>query len=233
MVLCAIVGFVSYSSIETEKKVVAAPLELSCFDVVEKRPLGPARVILKEFIVGNHIASFDNDDDGKWNSVCVPLFPKKQPEKSVGYRAVLVHFQGVHDQEALDQLLATRTLEVHFWPDRQGLKSATHSTLAQQYLSLNFARSPSLHYGVTLGNPLVGEGTLYGSVVGGCLALLGAFIAIISGFFFKKSGHENDLNEAQMTNRAGLPPGVELSSGKYFDGQPRGFPEKTKAGSAS
>ena len=138
----------------------------------------------------------------------MPLTPPSDKKVTWGYCTVLVHFKGVENQEQLDALLDSGTLETMYWPRRQELNTATHSKLAQSYTNLDFSKSIVLHCGYEAENPLLGETSLQLSKIAGALSLGIAFLTLLT-FLFKarqpKSLNELDLDDAPITNRAGLP----------------------------
>ena len=205
-VCCAVIG---YLSMQVEKEVevlVGDSIEHTCESLLEEWPSETTGIQLSEFASGKFIADFDFDDDQQWDEVCVPLFPPKKSKVTWGYCAVLVHFKGITNQEQLDALIDSGKLDTNFWPRRQELSTATHSKLAQSYKNLDLSKSIVLHHGYDAENPLLGEATLQLSKIGGAVSLGIAFLTLLT-FLFKSRGPKDlsDLEQAPVTNRAGLP----------------------------
>lgn len=205
---CAVVA---YLSMQVEKEVevlVGDGVPYTCESLLKEKPENTLGIQLTEFASGKYIADFDYDGDQQWDDVCVPLTPPSDKKVTWGYCTVLVHFKGVENQEQLDALLDSGTLETMYWPRRQELNTATHSKLAQSYTNLDFSKSIVLHCGYEAENPLLGETSLQLSKIAGALSLGIAFLTLLT-FLFKarqpKSLNELDLDDAPITNRAGLP----------------------------
>lgn len=180
---------------------------LTCEELLESPLLQTSRVRLTEFALGKHLASLDNDGDKQWDSLCVPLFPRKRQKIGHAYRAVLVCFKNIPTRDALDAIIEKGELDINFWPERQHLDRAIHSQLAQKYTNMDLAKSPVLFSGFEATNPVLGETTMYTSAGMGLVALFVAFLAMISGLFLrrKSSGHYIESEKLPTTNRAGLP----------------------------
>jgi len=205
----------SYQAVAEANKSEVPPVSTSCDEILNEVPGKISRIMLSGFAPGKELACWDNDADEEWDSLCVPLFPRKNLKISNGYSAVLVYFNGVKDRDSLNEILKSDELETDFWPLRQELDVATHSMLAQKYANLDFSRSPVLHYGYSAGNPVLGKTSLTISAALGSLSLMGAFLSFVVGFFMKKpkrkisfddEGYDDD-DDKPVTNRAGLPIG--------------------------
>lgn len=209
VVLCAFVGYLSYDVTQESAKADAVAKPATCDEVLKTPLMQTTRVMLTGFAPGKHLASRDYDGDSQWESLCVPLFPRKHQKIGHGYCAVLVCFKNVPTREALDTLLESGELDVNFWPERQNLERAIHSQLAQKYKNMDLAKSPVLYYGFDVNNPVLGETSLLASAGIGSVALAIAFLAMISGLFLRKKPEVFDVNEEERptTNRAGLPDG--------------------------
>lgn len=199
---------------EVEKEVevlVGDAKPYTCQALLDETPEKTVRIKLSDFGSGKYIAAFDHDLDEQWDDVCVPLFPPKKKKIRFGYSAVLVHFQGVTNQEQLDALIDSGELETKYWPRRQELDNATHSKLAQSYKNLDFSNSVVLHHGYQAENPLLGKTSLQLSKLAGAISLGLAVLTLLT-FLFKRSSPRslNDLDldmDGPVTNRAGLPIG--------------------------
>ena len=226
VVLCAFVGFVSYKAVqESEKSDPPAVDAITCDAFLNDVPSATSKVLLTEFAPGKQSAHWDNDSDGEWESLCVPIFPRKNIKITHGYNAVLVYFNDVKDRESLDEIIKSGELEANFWPLRQDLDVATHSLLAQQYENLDFSKSPVLHYGFKTSNPLLGQKSLMASAAVGTLSIVVGFLSMVVGFFMRKPTRSISINEDKdedeekkpTTNRAGLPIGGAGMAGSIFD----------------
>jgi len=195
---------------EVEKEVeqlVGENEQYTCSALLEEQPVKTVGITLSEFVAGPYKAVFDYDSDGEWEDVCLVMFPSEKRTVTYGYNAVLVKFNEVTSQEQLDEVIASGELETNYWPRRQELEPAIHSSLAQSYKNLDFSNSIILHCGYKAENPLLGEASLELSKIAGAIALGIAFLTLLT-FLFKKRGPK-DLSEvdfdAPVTNRAGLP----------------------------
>jgi hypothetical protein len=212
VVLCTFVGYLSKRAIEDSKIGHGPAVSVSCSEVLEERPTETSHLIVTGFIPGKHFASLDFDNDGQWEQLCVPFFPKKQQEIKHSYRAVLICFDKVPNREALRELVASGEIDTNYWPMRQNLDVAIHSQLAQQYRNMDFANSPVFHYGFETSNPVLGEASLKISFFIGYVAIFAAFVALLVGLVMKAwPAKKADLAElTPNTNRAGLPGGSVL-----------------------
>ncbi len=207
--LCAFVGYLSYQATLKVEEVESVQEMTPCDSFIENPPVETTRVLLGEYRIGKRIASLDFDDDGKWDHICVPFFPNKLKGK-FGYQATLICFDDVPDEAAFRAIATQGKVDASFLPGRK-VNSNLHSQLAMKYKHLDFAHSPLLFYGVNATNPLLGEATMKGSIVAGAIALLVAFLALISGLLkFRISTNRRDLDDEYdddqpTTNRAGLP----------------------------
>ncbi len=206
-ILCAFIGYLSYSSMKESERVDGEAAPMTCEAVLNSPILQNARIKLTEFAPGKHLAHLDNDGDDQWDSLCVPFFPPKHQKIGYGYCAVLVCFKNIPTRERLETVMETGELDINFWLGRQHLDRAIHSQLAQQYTNMDIANSPVLYYGFDGQNPLLGESTLYLSAGAGSVALCVALLALISGIFLrtKPTRVDVDLEDQPTTNRAGLP----------------------------
>lgn len=204
---CAVVAHLSMQVEKEAEQLVDDGQPFTCKALLAEKPKATARIKLSEFGSGKYKADFDYDDDGQWDDVCLALFPAKKQKITYGYQAVLVKCKGVANQEQLDELIATGQLDTTYWPRRQELDNATHSSLAQSYKNLDFSQSVVLHYGYASENPVLGDASLKLSKIAGAISLAIAFLTLLS-FLFKKRGPK-DLSELELDlpviNRAGLP----------------------------
>ncbi len=214
----------SYNAIQESEKSEVPAESKTCAALLAEVPSGTSRILISDYAPGKEFAKWDNDSDGIWESLCVPVFPRERQKISSGYNAVLVYFKNVPDQEAISEILESGEFEVNFWPRRQNLDVATHSMLAQKYANLDFSRSPVLHYGFEAGNPILGQNSLMASAAIGTLGLLVGFLSMVVGFFMKKPSRTIDLNKDDevdenkpMTNRAGLPTDGDDKPESIFD----------------
>ena len=219
----------SYKAVqESEKSDPPAVDPIACDAFLADVPGATSKILLTEFAPGRETAHWDNNSDGEWESLCVPVFPRKKLDISHGYNAVLVYFNDVPDRESLDEIIKSGELEANFWPLRQELDVATHSMLAQKYENLDFSNSPVLHYGFNTSNPLLGKTSLMASAAIGTLSIVVGFLSMVIGFFMRKPtrsislGEEADEEtdeEKPTTNRAGLPVGGDGLAGSIFDAE--------------
>ena len=207
-ILCAFVGYLSYQATQEAEKIETVQEMTSCDKVIESPPVEFSPVVLGNYRIGKRIVHLDLDDDGQWDQICVPFFPEKQ-EIKYGYRAVLVCFEDVADEAAFREIATQGEFETTYWPTRQKVDPYFHAQLAEQYRHLDFANSPILHYGFASANPLLGEASLKGSIIAGGLAVLAAFLVLLSGLFKLRRPKKRDDNEGvdhrKTSNRAGLP----------------------------
>ena len=204
---CAVVAHLSMQVEKETEQLVSDGQPYTCETLLADKPKVTTRIKLSEFASGKYKADFDFDSDGQWDDVCVPLFPSQRQKVTYGYQAVLVKFQGVTNQEQLDELLEKGELDTNYWPRRQDLDNATHSSLAQSYKNLDFSQSLVLHCGYDSKNPVLGDASLELSKIAGGISLGIAFLTLLS-FLFKKRGPRDlgDIDlDAPVTNRAGLP----------------------------
>ena len=206
---CAVVAHLSMNVEKEVEQLVVEGQPMTCKAVLQEKPEVTTRIMLSEYAAGKFKADLDYDGDGQWEDVCLALFPPQNKKITYGYEAVLVKFKDVANQEQLDKLLESGELDTTYWPRRQELDNATHSSLAQSYKNLDFSSSVVLHCGFPAENPLLGEASLKLSKMVGAGALALAFLTLLS-FLIKKRGPKNlsemDFN-APVTNRAGLPIG--------------------------
>jgi len=203
---CAVVGYLSMQ-VEKEVELVGESESYTCRALLDEKPQQTMGIKLSEFVTGKFNANFDLDNDGKWDEVCLPLFPPNKKKFTYGYKAVLVKFNNVTSQEELDKLVASGKLDTNYWPRRQDLDKATYSSLAQSYMNLDISDSVVVHCGYRAENPLLGESSLQLSKLVGAASLGIAFLTLLT-FLFKKRAPKDlrDLDlDGPVTNRAGLP----------------------------
>lgn len=195
-------------------KVKTTKVPMTCQEVLEQRPLESASIELSDFMVGKRSAKLDFDDDDEFDLVGVPLFSKDLDfKKKYGYYGVIFCAKGIKTEAEYEALLGGEelpVLSVDYWPQRQKLDLALHSKLAQQYRSLDFAKSPVVLYGFERENPLLGKSTYQISVIVGIvsisIAALTILITALAGFLKKFFRRKPKPTAPQpVANRAGLP----------------------------
>lgn len=206
---CAVIAYLSMQVEKEVQQLVNGGQEITCESLLEEQPKVTTRIKLTEFTSGKFKANFDFDGDGQWDDLCVPLFPAQKRKITYGYPAILLKIKGVTNQEQLDELMADGELETNYWPQRQELDEAIHSSLAQSYTNMDFANSFMLHCGYESKNPVLGETSLKLSIIAGGISLVIALLTFLAGFFIKPA--PQNLSEieidAPVSNRAGLPTG--------------------------
>ncbi|MFK7767498.1 MAG: hypothetical protein AB8B55_09780 [Mariniblastus sp.] len=203
--MCGFVGYLSYQGTQAKEEIEAPPAMTGCKALIENPPSELTRVLVGDYGVGKMIASLDVDEDGKWDEICVPFFPKNL-KIGYGYTAVLICFDSVADEASFREIANQGTVDSTFWPTRQKMDPYLHEQLAKKYHNLDFAHSPVLHYGFEKAKPLLGEETMKASIVAAGIAIVVAFLALISGLFKIRLAKNDEIDEdAPTSNRAGLP----------------------------
>lgn len=221
IIMCVFVGVLSHQEEDKAARLAAAKaVNVSCDEILDQeRPEVISRMRMQKHVRGKFIADIDYEQDGIWEELCVPFFPKRRFEVKSGYRAVLVVMNGVDSQEKLDAVLQESELDVLYWPERQEIPLAIHSKLAQQYENLDLDNCPLVFYGVEPGNPLLGAASLQMSKLVGGIAAVVFFLSLISLFIkFEKPQVEENTAVLPTRNRAGLPSSRPPSGPSIFGG---------------
>lgn len=196
-------------------KVKTSKITKTCKDLLDERPTESTSIEMHDFMVGKRSAKLDLDGDEKFDLVGVPLFSKDLDfKKKYGYYGVILCAKGIETEAQYEALLGgeeeVTSLAVDYWPQRQKLETALHSKLAQQYRSLDFAKSPVVLYGFERENPLLGKTTYQFSILAGigslAVAALTILISVLMGFlkkFFQRT--PKPTAPKPVANRAGLP----------------------------
>jgi hypothetical protein len=211
MALCAVVGKVSKQE-ATEADKQADLRSVTCKELLDEDLEQTQRLSIEGFVKGRHLAIVDVQQDGNWESVCIPLFPSKNIKINHGYRAVLVCFRGIKNQQELDAALEDQ-VEASYWPHEQELSPHIHSQLAQKYKRLDLNNCPILIHG-NWQNPVLGVQTLAFSWMLGYGAA-GVFVLTLLSYIFTmliKPKTQKEDAEPPRTNRAGLPIGRKPST---------------------
>lgn len=214
IVMSAFIGVLSYSEMQNSERRDEAAQSITCESVIDDPPLATQTYELTDFVPGKFLADFDLDQDGDWDALSVPLFPRKRIDVSRHYRAVIVCFKGVKNREELEDLMDSESLTVTFWPERQTLDDAIHSTLAQRYKRMDFEGSPVMLYGFEKANPVLGESTLkLSKYAGGGAAVI--FVLSLLSMLIRTKPKDDELQDPRQ-NRAGLPTS-DLASAAFFE----------------
>ena len=205
VVLCGFVGFLSKRAIEEGAQISSETLELTCGSFIDSPPVVSSGVLLSDFDYVDQIATIDNDGDGKWDEVAIPLFSPDGFESQAGYSGVIACFRDVPDLETLHQRLASNKLQANYRVEEQNLGLRLHSQLAMKFKHMDFEHSPIVTVGYGSDNPLLGETSLkYSYTVGAAaigIALLSLVYLVVTGLIDRVPKRPR---RERTKNRAGL-----------------------------
>lgn len=203
---------VCFGYMQREKVEVETPrVEVSCKDVFNGEiPKNVTDIILTDYQHGKHFVSFDDNGDGKWESVYLPLFPKSFKKLGPTYHAVIAHLVAVDDEQQLQELVSTGQIQLRYDASAQSLDPRTYNRMAGKYPSMQFGDNvlltskPALKVDVSqlliLGG---GIGIIISLLVGGYCA----FMAMLDFLKRRIAKDDADFSSADIkrTNQAGLP----------------------------
>ena len=92
----------------------AQPHEMACAELARHGPGGNAHLRLVDFVLEVDRVVHEDDPDGAWHRVWVPVFPKAEagaPARDPTAFRVLLRSQRVKDEEALRRLAGATTLD--------------------------------------------------------------------------------------------------------------------------
>ncbi len=206
-VACVCGGYFGYTRLTKSEDQPDLPTEITCQELLDKIPANLDLVTLTDFQPGKHFVSYDDDDDGQWERVFVPLFPLQLTKLDQNYHAVIVRFDDVRNKDQLSEKVKSQSINAQYWSMSQQLDRRTYWRMARDYSSMNFRRNVILYSGSpparNFGRAIVigsGIGLLVSMLVGGWQA----FALMIAGIKHQIE-LENESEEEKITNRAGLP----------------------------
>ena len=215
LVVCALIaGFGRHQMQEASNVVSADEVQLqqvTCSQMLKRIPDGLYEFELTEFYAGKRYHAFDGSD-GSWERVYVPVFDKPLNEIRRNYKAIVLVFADVSDASELRQRLQKKTLPAQYWAYSQRFDYAAYNSLAEKYTSLDFDRSIIVHCGFPKSKGMA-RYLYWGGAAGVLLALMAMgwqsigliTIAIKKSATVEKSKDEEDDEDGELTNRAGLP----------------------------
>lgn len=209
-VVCAFVAYLGYQSTLKEQSAPQSPPAIACGELLKRIPDDLQRLRLTDFKGGRHYVKYDNDNDGNWDRVFVPTFPEKLGRLKQNYRAVIICFADVANEEQLADKLNSPEIEAEYWYSTQHLDQNTYNQLAENYISMDFDRSVILRVGFPPGIASQGNIMFWGASAGLLLSMLAmgwqTFGLLLAGL--RKESEEpddDDTGEFVITNRAELP----------------------------
>ena len=212
-VVCAFIAFLGHKQDQNEKTVAVELPAHACEELLETIPKNLSRFTLTEFKPGKHFVHYDDNEDGKWEQVWVPMFPANTKKLEKNYRAVIVSFVDTPNKEALHAKLEGKGIDAEYWFTSQTLDDRSYNGLAEKYSSLDFARSILIYSGYPNTDVSFGTYLFWGGVGGALLSLMvfgwQSFSLVIAGI---QSESNQDDDDEVIINRAGLPTKEEVSS---------------------
>ena len=210
-VVCAFLAYMAFQTDDGDQIENQSPAEISCSDLLERIPKGLHRLTLTDFTPGPEFVSYDDDQNGEWERVFVPLFSVPLKELKQNYRAAIVCIADVTNEEQLNEKIDAGNLVAEYWYSSQSLDSRTYNQMAEHYNSMNFDRSIILYAGYPPSKGIFGDTMLWAASGGAALSIfvLGwqAFGLMLAGI--RKEDSEEDQEEIAITNRAGVPTNEE------------------------
>lgn len=201
-------GYVEKNKTSEQEAIPA--IEVSCKDMLSGTQVeSGSQLVLTDYQHGKHFVSYDNDGDGLWETVYVPLFPKSMKKLGPSYHAVIAHFVTIENEQQLKETLAGDGLTLRYEAESQELDPGTYSRMARKYPSMNFGENVML----TSKSPMeidMGQILVLGGGIGIVIALLlGGFCMFMAMLDFLKSRIAKDDEKFSSidvkSNRAGLP----------------------------
>ena len=119
----------------------------ACADLLSEVPEESTAFCLTDFKPGKYYVPYDENEDGEWEQVVVPMFPSKLNKLGKNYNAVLLHFGDVRNFDELKQRLEEPSIPVRFRPNQQEVDGFTYNELAKRYTSMNFNKNVSVFTG--------------------------------------------------------------------------------------
>ncbi len=172
-VVCALLAYIGFLATHSAGSVAKDSPTIECNSLLESVPTDLKELSLTKFKAGNQYVSYDDDNDGQWDRVFVPLFPSHFERLDSNYRAVIVSLADVTNETQLFEKIRQPELTAEYWYWSQKLDNRTYNRLAENYLSLDFGNSVILYSGHS---PTSGYGTAFLWV--GCLGALLSMIVI-------------------------------------------------------
>jgi len=208
-ILCAFVYKFGTLSLDGIDNVVEQTTVVSCQQLLSEWPSDNYHLRMTDYQRGQHVAFYDHDQDKNWELVYVPLFPAHLSEVGNNYRAVIVHFNDVKNEQELDERLASGELDSQLWYTQQTLPSAIHSDLAQKYRLMNISGCVVLQGGFQPPNGQIAKSAVLGSRIGmiACtiVAIWNLLALVPSMQQHYGSTRDEEEEDAPVSNRAGLP----------------------------
>lgn len=166
-------------------------------DLLSESPEESTTFCLTDFKPGKYYVPYDEDEDGKWEQVVVPMFPSQLNKLGKNYNAVLCHFGDVENFDELKQRLESPSIPVRFRADGKEVDGFTYNELAKRYTSMNFDKNVSVFTGYPAGGDVADL-----ILAGGGFSLLVAFlfgawqtVELISG-----NGPEGEVPGSEFDN---------------------------------
>ena len=204
-VVCAFLAYVGYKQDQSDQQIAVEFPSHSCEELLNEIPNDLSKFSLTEFQPGKHFVSYDDDENGQWEQVWVPMFPASLKKLNRNYRAVIVSFVDTPDKESLHKKLTSKKIDSEYWFTSQTLDTRSYNRLAAKYSSLDFNRSILIYSGYPDSQISLGTYLFWGGAGGSILSLL--FIGwqsmslVIAGIRSESEDDEDD----DIINRAGLP----------------------------
>jgi len=212
VVVCAFIAYLGYQQQIEDTSIKDSPPQFSCSELLEEIPHDLSGLTLTEFRPGKHFVTDDNDRDGAWERVLIPVFPADTKSLKPNYRSIILSISDAANKEVLFEKMESSALEAEYWFTSQKLDPVSYSRMAEQYSSMDFNRSIVLHCGYPKSDN-VGSFMLWGAGVGALLSFLvlgwqstGLILAGIKNEAMRAAADdEEDDVLPDMKNRAGLP----------------------------
>lgn len=205
-VVCAFVNFLARKSAEELTDVVSKPVVISCQQLLDQWPDDTYHIQLVEFQRGKEVVARDFDGDSSWDLVYVPLFPNALRKVGNNYSSVIVHFDDVPNDAALNKRLEQGQLESQLWFSEQELPTDIHSEMARKHVLMDFSKCVVLQGGFRPPSPILGKSLIFGSCIGLIAASIFMIWNLIAMMIPQRKPMDLHIEQPQRTsNRAGLP----------------------------
>jgi len=207
-VLCAFVHrFATYSLSELNNDDTQAT-SVSCEQLLLEWPDNNFHLRLTDYQRGKRFVAVDQDQDGSWEKVYIPLFPNHLTALGNNYRSVIVHFDDVKNETELVARLAADELDAQLWYTQQTLPAATHSEMSQHYRLMDFSKCVVLQGGFRPASKKIATfavmGSYFGLIAAGIVAVWN-LVAMLIPTPAPRQFFDDEDEDAPVTNRAGLP----------------------------
>lgn len=208
-VVCALLAYIGFLATHFVSVAKDSPA-IECSDLLESIPKDLKKFSLTNFKAGNQYVSFDDDNDGEWERVIVPLFPSHLERLENNYRAAIVSLAGVANEAQLFERIRQPKLAAEYWYWSQKLDNRTYNRLAENYLSLDFGKSVILYSGYpptsTYGKVFLWAGCI-GALLSMCVICWNLVGLVIAGVRRESNSDTGNIDTDidVVSNRAQLP----------------------------